>query len=353
MLHPVSLPDCAEALWRVVELQGALLELACTQNPRDTAVLRTRFPEDVVNWLWQREQKLLTPLVPFSAHTDLPEKQEILEAFRHDIRYRDHFDDPSFVFALQPQAPGASDLVKGVSNWLKNFYDVLSKSGIPSVVTGYHQDISQQVILGEFDAANVDMRVCPVCDGTWMERTGTGIIGSVDHFLPRSSYPALSVHPLNLLPICVVCNEKVKMAKNPLTEGRERNLPDIFHPYIRPARGLVSLSVDTVRPWTFVSAGQATEAQLSTFPDLFTLPERWEARLDEIDRLVRRRLRDRLAALRDFRVDVRADDFRGILGSLVVDMESEWGESNHLYPATWWLRWLCEHKLDELINEFL
>lgn len=353
MLHPVSLPACANALRRVLEIQVALLELACTADPCDVAILNTRFPPDVVSWLWNRHQKLLRPLDPFFAHADIQEKQAALTAFRHDLDYENHLDDSTFTFALQPKSVGASPLVILVGSWLENFYDVLAISGVPSAVTGYAYDISQQIILGEFDATNVDMRVCPVCDGTWMERTDTGTVGSIDHFLPRSKYPALSVHPLNLLPICVICNEKIKQRRDPLTDNRQRTLADTFHPYHRPARPNVSLRVGVSTEWEFVGNGMVTDSHLSGFPDLFSLPNRWQKRIDEIDRLVRRRVRDSVKVVLRKAITIGQDEFREILADLIDDMRLEWGKGSLVYPATWWLAWLKETKLEELAREFL
>jgi len=353
VLHPVSLPACANALRKVLEIQDVLLEIACTADPCDVAVLNGRFVPGTVGWLWQRQQKLLKPLETFSVHPVLVDKQAILVAFRHDVTYEHHLDDPLFVFALQPKSSGATPLVIAVGKWLENFYDVLARSGIPRAVTGYADDISQQIILGEFDAANVDMRVCPVCDGTWMEKTITGHVGSIDHFLPRSKYPALSVHPLNLLPVCVVCNEKIKQGKDPLSEGRQRTLADTFHPYYRPARERVELSIDKARPWTFTSTKGATDSQMSVFPDIYALPERWQGREDEIDRMVRRRVRDCVRVVLRKSVSLSQDEFRNLLNDLETDMGSEWGKSSFLYPAKWWLRWLQQNKFDELVRDFL
>lgn len=41
---------------------------------------------------------------------------------------------------------------------------------------------------------------CPLC----LHRE----VGALDHYLPKSQYPHLAVTPLNLVPICVVCNGK-------------------------------------------------------------------------------------------------------------------------------------------------
>ncbi len=49
----------------------------------------------------------------------------------------------------------------------------------------------------------------------------------IEHFLPRSKFPELSVNLLNWLPVCKSCNGvSYKWTKNPL-----KNWKEIFHPY--------------------------------------------------------------------------------------------------------------------------
>lgn len=58
---------------------------------------------------------------------------------------------------------------------------------------------------------------CPLC--------GVGTVTSLDHHLPKSHYPDLSVCPFNLVPACDVCN-KSKLAQFPTTPGEQT-----IHPY--------------------------------------------------------------------------------------------------------------------------
>jgi hypothetical protein len=47
----------------------------------------------------------------------------------------------------------------------------------------------------------------------------------IEHFLPRSKFPDLSVNLYNWLPVCMSCNQRLKRAENPLKKD------EIFHPY--------------------------------------------------------------------------------------------------------------------------
>ncbi|MGU3358919.1 HNH endonuclease [Methylobacterium sp. M6A4_1b] len=60
-------------------------------------------------------------------------------------------------------------------------------------------------------------KLCPLCS--------IGTVAHVDHHLPKSRYPDLSVLPLNLVPACHFCND-TKKARFPKTAGEQT-----FHPY--------------------------------------------------------------------------------------------------------------------------
>lgn len=58
---------------------------------------------------------------------------------------------------------------------------------------------------------------CPLC--------GVGTVSGLDHHLPKSRYPDLSVCPSNLVPACDPCN-RAKLASFPATAGEQT-----IHPY--------------------------------------------------------------------------------------------------------------------------
>jgi len=61
------------------------------------------------------------------------------------------------------------------------------------------------------------LQICPSCG----ERT----VGTLDHYLPQSEYPELSVFTSNLVPCCTDCN-KVKLSYTATSHSKQ-----LFHPY--------------------------------------------------------------------------------------------------------------------------
>lgn len=58
---------------------------------------------------------------------------------------------------------------------------------------------------------------CPICGSS------AGIT-ELDHYLPKSKYPTLCVHPNNLIPICSACNDKKKAKVSTPAEGMHLHL---------------------------------------------------------------------------------------------------------------------------------
>lgn len=73
-----------------------------------------------------------------------------------------------------------------------------------------------RVVYDEILAAATNGR-CPLC--------GHRQVGSLDHYLPKALYPALSVTPLNLVPACIDCNK----AKLDVAPTAPEEVP--LHPY--------------------------------------------------------------------------------------------------------------------------
>jgi 5-methylcytosine-specific restriction endonuclease McrA len=74
--------------------------------------------------------------------------------------------------------------------------------------------------------------VCPLC--------GVRQVSTLDHYLPRSKFAALSVAPLNLVPACFECNRS-KQDSKPSTE-----LDKTFHPYFEDTTSIRWLQCEVI-----------------------------------------------------------------------------------------------------------
>lgn len=93
--------------------------------------------------------------------------------------------------------------------------------------------------------------ICPLCS----QRT----VSTLDHYLPKASYPALAVVPLNLFPACIDCN-KLKLEMAP-TVAQEQTL----HPYFDNVEG---------SRWLLGEVVEESPASVRFFVDA---PAQWDA----------------------------------------------------------------------------
>ncbi|MGW4897596.1 HNH endonuclease [Kitasatospora sp. NPDC004240] len=72
--------------------------------------------------------------------------------------------------------------------------------------------------------------ICPLC--------ATGMVSTLDHVLPKATFPALAVTPTNLIPACGDCN-KTKSNRAPATAGEQ-----FIHPYYDDLSGVTWLHAE-------------------------------------------------------------------------------------------------------------
>jgi hypothetical protein len=165
------------------------------------------------------------------------------------------------------------------------FYDFLSKGGIPWNDGAAWKKFTRDNLIESFWKSNPTILVCPACDAAKPDAIGLKVYADADHYLPKSLYPFLSVHPANLVPQCVSCNRSFKLAKDPLKPYGPGELGDVFLPYSRPAFGPLTLGLvrkgKVVRP-RLADPVCTPSRRLRSVQYVFKLEKRWESRVDRV-----------------------------------------------------------------------
>jgi len=87
----------------------------------------------------------------------------------------------------------------------------------------YHQDFLKE---------NESVAFCPFCGLFPLTNQGVKYRDDYDHFFPRSIYIFNSVNIKNLIPMCNICNSKVKRDKDIIYRGNNRsNRRKVYYPY--------------------------------------------------------------------------------------------------------------------------
>lgn len=261
MYHPINLPDCS-ALNTFNELIRLLLAFALEQtHDQPEAEVQPLFKQHFADhgfpaagsWFWGKPVAIRQPLLKLLA-LSLVDKQSVLPAFVADMDLMGRFADGRL------QAPHLPDsqAKRLAGEIVQNCYThILAGDGVPAEVLQMDAPVDRQTVLRAYlDAQNYrqesgrlsPLKVCPGCDGRPPSVSDGKIHEDLDHFFPKSRYPLLAVHLLNLTPFCKDCNQTYKKAKDAILDGDDlvadvHGLPDIFHPYLRPALPEVVVSV--------------------------------------------------------------------------------------------------------------
>lgn len=112
-----------------------------------------------------------------------------------------------------------------------------------------------------------------------------------DHQLCKSKYPIFAVHPENLIPLCDVCNQDAKKAKDLF---RHKNGTDrlAFYPYEEEAMGLIAIEFDNLRdPEPTIKLHWNTRDEvlldkLNTWDEIYEIRSRVEGRFRSLEAVI-------------------------------------------------------------------
>jgi hypothetical protein len=289
MLHPIE-PVLEQELLAVVAFQRKVVEFVCR---RDLAIRRTvkdkpRFERVQVDahfgaqadWVWMHTSLCsLVSALNVAVRDDPDLRRRTVCAFDHDVAFDTHLDDAAFRFSVcaLPQK-----VFKPLSKLLVQFYDIFGEeTGFATEVTGT-VPVSRDTLIQAFWTQNRRLKVCPACDGKKPDSIGGRVYGHCDHHFPKARYPTLSVHPLNLVPLCGECNATFKLERDAIDKAC---LAEMFLPFKRPvfgpARAVVSRSQSGLIGVSIEDQTGAPSARIEAVDHVYQLIERWNGRLQD------------------------------------------------------------------------
>lgn len=155
-------------------------------------------------------------------------------------------------------------------------------------------------IHGHFEAFRTDTLNGNICKSCGMEklapfRANIGVENQwradYDHQLCKSKYPLFAVHPDNLIPLCDVCNQDAKKAKD-LFVAEDTSLRYSFYPFTEEAHSYVSLEIENLRdpnPSVKVSWNTSDSIlinKLDTWNNIYEIKNRVEGEFHNLDQIV-------------------------------------------------------------------
>ena len=216
-------------------------------------------------------------------------KRQLFEAMRDNQDLQVFFNNPNRdLFTFLPQA--AFDRLKSVATHLycatKDLEPIINAAG--SNITQHFNAFRQQQINGN---------VCKACG---MEKLaafrasipeGDQWRADYDHQLCKSKYPLFAVHPDNLIPLCAVCNQDAKKAKDlfTLANGNHRLA---FYPNTEEAKNYIDIEINDLHdPEPSIQVVWNTQVvsvldKLNTWDDVYEIRKRVEGQFRSLEAII-------------------------------------------------------------------
>ena len=112
-----------------------------------------------------------------------------------------------------------------------------------------------------------------------------------DHQLCKSKYPIFAIHPINLIPLCDVCNQDAKKAKDLF---KHKNGTDrlAFYPYTEEAKGLIDVDIGNLRDpeptikvnWN--TTDRVLTDKLNTWDEIYEIRSRVEGQFRSLEAII-------------------------------------------------------------------
>jgi len=263
MLHQINQPFTSDYFNGIRNLQVQLIELCFNNKDVDEATIRENFPPEVASWLNQNFNKLIGNLNRAVENIPNSTKDEIINVFLSDYAFSESLSNSEFQF----REVGNQEVSK-LAKWCTNFFTQFT-SGIDRCITK-NEFINKGVWKQKYKFNNLIVKVCPFCDCYYHKGTI-----SIEHFLPKSIYPFLSVHPTNLIPCCEDCNG-AKGDIDPLTNAVLGHTP---FPYSFQFDELIDICFDFEKQkFCFIKCGNddlCFQEFIKVMRDGYKLPQRW------------------------------------------------------------------------------
>lgn len=346
MFLPVTQARCSGVLNRIMDMVQVILDYSIQSLVQELDFEQlTKLVDKGLHPLLKK--KVIRRNIEQLFQLTYVECTEVNWAFVHDRDFVNHIDDKGyclhFCFKTKDQNQKPLEVLNRLCN---DLYDNISK-GLP----GNEAAFSTLILQSDYEEVNGEYGlVCPVCMKENLFGMGEG---EVDHYFPRKKYPALALHPYNLLPICSDCNgSRKKHIKNPIA-GSDKGpgeLLTVFLPYLRSGRDEIEFRVSEDFQRRIVmepgeKGNRYTKKRIDNMERLFQLGDRWSRVLSYVYEDIRAEL-SRSGICRESRKK------RIVLLRRMMKTNSDSTKNRRDFIKGVYCRWLLEKSDEELEEMF-
>jgi len=375
MIHQVraSTQD-VDKLGQLVELQLTLMDLAVRESELDCRTIETHLQrrygtnaEKVADWVSRKRDSLLGNLNAFAAHDNDSEKAEYVAKLREDVELLYEPIPKRLQVAIRKESPGWQ---RKAGEFCKHFYTLLGKvDGFPSWCfdppLATDRPYTRWDFVNGFAQANEHLYLCSICDATaYRTQVDSRAYTSIEHFFPKSIYPHLAIHPLNLIPICTACNH-IAGDTDLMDYCSERlGIQELLLPYDDVQPGLSQQAYIEIAPrQQFATdrrrhpleirfkpaSGYESSKLIENFERIYKIEERWNNELHQVERHVYRRMQQFL--LGDVQLGNDLTDIDFVIDRTKILMALTSRENLGIDPFGFATVWMLKHFIDSMQRE--
>ncbi|CAI1219747.1 Uncharacterised protein [Serratia liquefaciens] len=279
LLHFLEHAVNANTFNRALFTNGAVGQ-ACWDNARENDA---RAKNDLTR---DKFEKLFTALNDSGEAT----KRQLYEVMYHQQDMRVFFDNPiRELLTFLPEL--CLNNLKQVATHLY----CATKDLAPVVGASHGTDIT--VHFNAFRAQEVNGNICKACGMKELAAFRAEVAdgdqwrADYDHQLCKSKYPIFAVHPDNLIPLCDICNQDAKKAKDLFqhSDGRNRLA---FYPYNEEANGFINIEIHHLRdPEPTIKVKWNTQDatlldKLNTWDEVYEIRSRVEGKFRSLEAII-------------------------------------------------------------------
>lgn len=297
LIKPISPIDCSRALSACQVLIQEFALWLCRPTTGVTDLTQAQLEAEMPSreeglWLWGflnkklKERKLLER-AEHLAGLDTTQKARLQEWIHATTRIGAYFESPPITATIPLEYPFTGDPQgdahkKNLQDLMEAFYNKGLKGGLPYLSNGTptsdkkqllkYEDFRDEFLKFHKGDKHLDARhVCVMCGGELRNI-------SVDHWIPKSAYPLLSVCAENLVPICGECNGPQNKAARAVHSAG--SFQEWFHPYKRNPAGTLKLEFDDDKLGITLSSTRTADTQrVANLNTLLNLEDRWTREL--------------------------------------------------------------------------
>lgn len=217
-------------------------------------------------------------------------KQQLVEVMRDNQDLQIFFGNPQrnlFDFMNDSCRESLKSLCTHLYCATKDLAPIVAASGDTNITDHFNAYRSQQV----------NGNICKACGMEKLAAFRAGIPdgeqwrADYDHQLCKSKYPIFAVHPDNLIPLCNVCNQDAKKAKDLF---KHKNGTDrlAFYPYTEEAKELIDIAINNLRdPEPKIMVHWNTQDptlldKLNTWDEIYEIRSRVEGRFRSLEAII-------------------------------------------------------------------